>query len=324
MAILDGERVIAIEEHYYDETITAHYQGVDARTGGFVREKLEEVGEARITSMDAAGIDVQVLSHGAPSTQKLDAATGVPVARAANDRLYEICRAHPGRFAAFAALPTADPKASADELGRCVDKLGFKGAMIHGLTGGELFFDDRRFWPIYERAQALGVPLYIHPANPHPAVVDAYLKDYAEAFPGILNAGWGFTMETATAGIRIVLSGVLDKYPDTKIILGHLGEALPFLLWRIDMALNRPGNAGVAFRDAFCAHFHVTTSGFFSDPALLLCIQEMGIDRILFAVDYPFVPIEPGPKWMERVMLNSEDKAKLLHGNAERLLGLVD
>ena len=322
MTILDGRRVIAIEEHYYDEALTAHFEGVDARTGGFVRDRLLDVGAERVKAMDAAGIDVQILSHGAPSAQKLDAETGPGVAKAANDRLHEICRAFPGRFEGFAALATADPKTAADELERAVTKLNFKGAMIHGLTGGELFFDDRRFWPVFERAQALDVPLYIHPANPHPAVVEIYLKDYAEKYPGLLNAGWGFTMETATAGIRIVLSGVLDAYPDVKIILGHLGETLPFLLWRIDLALNRPGNDGIAFRDAFCSHFYVTTSGFFSDPALLLCIQEMGVDRILFAVDYPFVPIEPGPQWMERLMLNSEDKAKILHGNAERLLDM--
>lgn len=322
MAILNDQRVIAIEEHYYDDDITVQFEGIDARTGGFVRDKLEEVGEARLASMDACGIDVQVLSHGAPSTQKMDAETGVRVAAGANDRLAELIKVHPERFAGFAALPTADPAASADELERAVNKLGLKGAMIHGLTGGEHFFDKKQFWPIYERAQALDVPLYIHPANIHPTVAKIYLSDYAEAFPGITNAGWGFTMETATAGIRIVLSGVLDAYPDVKIILGHLGETLPFLLWRIDMAVNRPGNDGMAFRDAFCSHFHITTSGFFSDPALLCSIQEMGADRTLFAIDYPFVPNEPGPQWMERIMLNAEDKAKILHGNAEKLLGL--
>jgi predicted TIM-barrel fold metal-dependent hydrolase len=322
MSILNDQRVIAIEEHYYDDDITAQFEGIDARTGGFVRDKLEDVGDARLESMDAAGIDVQVLSHGAPSTQKMDAETGVRVAAGANDRLAEIIKTHPDRFAGFAALPTADPQASADELERAVNKLGLKGAMIHGLTGGEHFFDKKQFWPIYERAQALDVPLYIHPANIHPGVAEIYLNDYAEAFPGILNAGWGFTMETATAGIRIVLSGVLDAYPDVKIILGHLGETLPFLLWRIEMAVNRPGNDGMAFRDAFCSHFHITTSGFFSDPALLCCIQEMGADRTLFAIDYPFVPNEPGPAWMDRLMLNAEDKAKILHGNAEKLLRL--
>lgn len=322
MAILGGQRVIALEEHYYDTTITDHFTGSDRKIGGYVLDNLQEVGAGRIASMDAAGIDVQVLSHGAPSTQKLDAETGVSVARTANDHLAAICSAYPERLYAFAALPTADPVASADELERCVETHGFVGAMIHGLTGGELFIDDKRFWPIFERAQALDVPLYIHPATPNPKVVEAYLQPYADDYPGFLTAGWGFTMETATAGIRIVLSGVLDKYPDVRIMLGHLGETLPFLMWRIDLALNRPGNKnnGVAFRDAFTSHFYITTSGFFSDPALLLCIQAMGIDRVLFAVDYPFVPNEPGPKWMEGLMLNADDKAKILHGNAERLL----
>ena len=323
MAILDNQRVVAIEEHYYDPDVIAHYTGVDARTGGFVKDSLLEVGENRIKSMDSSGIDVQVLSHGAPSTQKLDADTAIAVAMAANDRLYEICSNYPGRLAGFAALPTTNPKAAADELSRSVNELGFKGGMIHGLTGEKrLFPDDQCFWPIFERAQILNVPIYIHPANPHPAVVDVYLKDYADKYPGIMNAGWGFTMETATMGIRLVLSGIFEKCPDLQIILGHLGETLPFLMWRIDMALNRPGNDGVEFRNIFTSHFYITTSGFFSDPALLCCIQEMGIDRIMFAIDYPFVPNEPGPKWMERLMLNSQDKGKILHGNAERLLAV--
>ena len=321
MTILNDQRVIAIEEHYYDENVISQFTGVDARTGGFVKDNLLEVGEMRIQSMDDCGIDIQVLSHGAPSTQRMDAETGIRVAKAANDYLYKVCQAHPDRLAGFAALPTGDPAAAADELERAVNELGFKGAMIHGLIGEEkLFLDDRRFWPIFDRAQDLDVPIYVHPANPHPAVVQAYLKDYAEAFPGFVNAGWGFTMETATMGIRLVLSGLFREYPNLKIILGHLGETLPFLMWRIDMALNRPGNDGVAFRDIFTSNFYITTSGFFSDPALLCCIQEMGADHILFAIDYPFVPIDPGPKWMERLMLNNNDKAKILHENAERIL----
>ncbi|MDD9906990.1 MAG: amidohydrolase family protein [Rhodospirillaceae bacterium] len=323
MTILDGQRVIAIEEHYSDPEVTALFEGIDGNAARMMHEQLDDVGEARLKSMDAAGIDVQVLSHAPPGPQRLDPETAVRVSKAANDRLRDICSAHPDRFAGFAMLPTPDPAAAADELERCVDKLGFKGALIHGLTGAErLFIDDERFWPIFERAEALDVPLYIHPAIPHPDVVDAYFKPYAKDHPGFLTAGWGFTMETATAGIRIILSGVLEKYPGTKIIMGHLGETLPFLLWRIDLALNRRGAAGVPFRELFTKHFHVTTSGFFSDPALLCCIQEMGTDRILFAVDYPFVPQEPGPKWMEGLMLNDTDKAKILHGNAETLLKL--
>ena len=323
MTILDGQRVIAIEEHYVDPEVASLFEGVDGNAARMLAAELEDTAEGRLKSMDDAGIDIQVLSHAPPGPQRLDAETAVRVSKGANDRLAEICRAHPDRFAGFAMLPTTDPSAAADELARTVETLGFKGALIHGLTGPErLFLDDERFWPIFERAEALGVPLYIHPAIPHPAVIDAYFRPYAKDHPGFVTAGWGFTMETATAGIRIVLSGVLEKYPGTKIILGHLGETLPFLLWRIDMALNRRGAAGVPFRELFTKHFYVTTSGFFSDPALLCCLQEMGADRILFAVDYPFVPQAPGPKWMEGLMLNAADKAKILHGNAERLLRL--
>jgi predicted TIM-barrel fold metal-dependent hydrolase len=312
-------QVIALEEHYLDPEVKPYITGVD-RTGGRVAERLDDVGDGRIAEMDAAGIDIQVLSHGAPSVQKIaDAELAVRLARAANDRLAEAVRAHPDRFAAFAMLPTPDPKAAADELERAVTRLGFKGAMVHGLTNG-LFLDDKRFWPIFERAQALDVPLYLHPAVPHPAVIEAYYKDYIQQFPNMLRAAWGFTVETATQGIRLIMSGAFDTYPRLKIILGHLGEGLPFLLWRINMALIRDGAGPSWFRDAFCEHFWITTSGFFSNPALLCCVMELGIDRILFSIDYPFVENKPGTDWIEHIPLSTEDKAKLLNENVKRLL----
>jgi 2,3-dihydroxybenzoate decarboxylase len=271
--------------------------------------------------MDEAGIDLQVLSHGAPATQRFDAETGKRLARLANDRLHETVNAHPTRYAGFAALPTADPKASADELERAVTKLGFKGAMVHGLTNG-VFFDDKRFWPIFERAEKLDVPLYLHPGLPHPAVVEAYYKDYLKDFPAILTAAWGFTVETATQGIRLILSGAFDAYPNLKIILGHMGESLPFSLWRIDQGLSRASKMPRTFRDYFCTHFWITTSGNFSTPALLCSMLEMGVDRVLFSVDYPYVMNAPGTKWMDGVPLSAEDKEKILSGNAKRLLRL--
>jgi 2,3-dihydroxybenzoate decarboxylase len=215
---------------------------------------------------------------------------------------------------------TADPAAAADELERAV-KLGFKGAMIHGLSNGA-FIDEQRFWPIFERAQALDVPIYLHPSVPHPSVMDAYYKDYAKDFPMVIRAAWGFTVETATQALRLVLSGVFDKYPNLKFILGHLGETLPFLVWRIDNALARPGQKSMSFRDVFTHNFYITTSGFFSNPALLCCVMEMGIDRILFAIDWPFVPNPPGTRWIETMPLCEEDKVKLLSGNARKLLRL--
>jgi len=311
--------VIALEEHYWDEEVARHFgpPGAEMSRPG-LRERLGDLGALRIREMDEAGIDLQVISHGAPATQRLDAATAVPVSRNANDRLFKAVKANPGRFEAFAVLPSADPKAAADELERAVTKLGFKGAMMHGLTKEGRFLDLKEFWPIYERAQALDVPIYIHPAVPHRAVVDAYYKDYLEQFPGLMTAAWGFTVETATQGIRLVLSGVFEAYPRLKIILGHLGESLPFSLWRIDMALSR--HRATPFRDTFREHFWITTSGNFSTPSLLCCVMEMGADRILFSVDYPFVPNLPGVKWMEGVPLGPEDREKILNGNARRLL----
>jgi len=312
-------KVIAIEEHFWTPALR-DASGVTAVINHpEIMRRLDDFGTLRIHEMDEAGIDMQVLSLANPGLQKLDAETAVGLARRANDRLNEAVRAHPDRFAAFAAIPTPDPKAAGDELERTVTKYGFKGALINGLTNG-LFLDDKRFWPIFERAQALDVPLYMHPSIPHPAVIEAYYKDYVEQYPSLLRAAWGFTVETATQGLRLVLSGVFDAYPGLKIILGHLGEGLPFYLWRISMGLARDGRGGKSFRDTFCEHFYITTSGFFSDPALLCCMMEMGIDRILFSVDYPFVDNPPGTKWTETLPLCSEDKEKLLNGNARRLL----
>jgi predicted TIM-barrel fold metal-dependent hydrolase len=310
--------VIAIEEHYSDAELTALFTGRDAFAPPRVVKALEDVGEARLKDMDESGIDIQVLSHSAPSLQKITSGA-VELGRRVNDRLAAIIATAPKRFAGFAVLPTSDPAAAADELERCVTRLGFKGAMIHGLAHGH-FIDDARYWPIFARAEALDVPIYLHPAMPHEAVIDAYYKEYAEDYPVLLRAAWGFTVETATLGVRLVLSGVFEKHPKLKFILGHLGEGLPFLLWRINNGLARPGQRPVQFRDLFSQHFSVTTSGFFSDPALLLCVQELGIDRILFAVDYPFEANAPGPAWLETVPLCDEDKAKIASGNARRLL----
>jgi predicted TIM-barrel fold metal-dependent hydrolase len=314
-------RIIAIEEHYVDAEVREHFEAADQRKQPGVTERLEDLSNLRIKEMDECGIDFQVLSLTAPSTQRFEPETSVRLARAANDRLSEAVKRHPTRFAAFAAIPTPDPKAAADELERTVTKFGFKGAMVHGLTNGA-FLDEKRFWPIFERAAALDVPLYMHPANPSPIVIDAYYKEYANDFPMLLRAGWGFTVETATQGIRLVLSGLFDKYPGLKIILGHLGEGLPFLLWRIDSALSRHGNKPLNFRKLFCDHFWITTSGFFSNPALMCCVQELGVDRIIFSVDYPFVANKPAVDWIPTIPLCEEDKIKILSGNVERLLKL--
>jgi len=309
--------VIALEEHYWDQELAAHAEAVERNPK--IAERLLDLGALRLKEMDEAGVDVQVLSHGSPSAQQLAGADAAAIVERVNDRLAAFIKTRPDRFAAFGALATCDPAAAANELERIVTRHGFKGAMIHGLTNGR-FIDDKKFWPIFERAAKLDVPIYLHPSLPHPAVMDAYYKDYLKEYPMVIRAAWGFTVETATQAIRMVLSGVFDAYPDLKIILGHLGETLPFLVWRIDQALSRPGQKTISFRDVFCGHFYLTTSGNFSNPALLCCVQEVGVDRLMFAVDWPFVQNGLATGWVDTMPLCEEDKIKILSGNARRLL----
>jgi predicted TIM-barrel fold metal-dependent hydrolase len=310
--------VIAIEEHYWDEELSKTYVGAEAGRPGEQHKRLHDFTGIRVNEMDETGIDVQVISHGAPSTQKLPAESAVALTRRVNDRLHKAIAGN-ARFAAFAALPTAVPEAAADELERATKELGFKGAMLHGLANG-VFLDDRRFWPIYARAEQLDVPIYLHPAHPNAEVQRIYYGDYVKDFPMVARPAWGYTVETATTAIRLVLSGVFERHPKLKIVLGHLGETLPFLIWRIDQALKRPGQKVMSFRDIFAGNFYITTSGNFSNPALLCCVMEMGVDHILFAVDWPFVMNPPAMEWMATVPLSDADKAKILSGNAKALL----
>ncbi len=321
MTTKSGSQVIAIEEHYLDADVD---EKVNKKAGGgqATRNRLLDMTDVRIKEMDEAGIDFQVLSHCPPGAQAFDFDEAAVRARGVNDRLKAVIDSKPDRFGGFASLPLRNPAAAADELERCVDKLGFKGGMVHGLTDGK-FIDDQSYWPIFERAQALDMPIYIHPGRPHADVINAYYKDYVEKYPGILSAAWGFTVETATACVRMVMSGVFDKYPDLKILVGHMGEGLPFLLWRINHSLANPsrqdGNS-LEFREIFRKHFWITTSGNFSDAALLCTVMEMGVDRIIFSVDWPYVENAPGTEWMETIPLGTEDREKILNGNAKRLL----
>jgi 2,3-dihydroxybenzoate decarboxylase len=310
--------IIALEEHYWDPDLVAMFPGREGKRASELERRMFDMGELRLREMDEAGVDIQVLSHGAPATQKLDAETSVRMALQTNDRLAAFVASKPDRFAALAALPTPDPKAAADEFERTVTKHGFKGAMIHGLTNGQ-FIDEPQYWPIFERAQALDVPVYLHPSFPHPAVIEAYYKTYAAEFNWLIGPALGFTVETATQCVRMIISGVFQKYPKLKVIVGHLGEGLPFLLWRMDHFLSR---ADRPFREVFENNFYLTTSGNFSDIALNASIAALGVDRIMFSVDWPFATNKEGVDWMQATSLNSVDKAKVLGNNAASLLKL--
>jgi predicted TIM-barrel fold metal-dependent hydrolase len=317
--MIKNHPVIALEEHYWHDEVVKTAGGEASNRPGNIVERLREIGPMRIATMDEAGIDVQVLGHGMPSTQRMDAESAVRLARISNDYVAEKCKAYPTRLYGFANLPTPDPKAAADELERSVTKLGFKGAMVHGPSNG-IFLDDEQFWPMWERAAALDVPIYMHPASMDQRVADIYLKDYLKKYPVLIGAAWGFTIETATIGLRMVLSGVFEKYPKLQIILGHMGEALPFLLHRESETLHKLTPDGKDFRDIFTNHFHITTAGYYSTPALNFTITEMGIDRVLFSVDYPYVDSKAGTDWMAGLQLNATDKGKILGGNAKTLL----
>jgi predicted TIM-barrel fold metal-dependent hydrolase len=243
--------------------------------------------------------------------------------REENDRLAELVGRRPDRLAAFAALPTAEPPAAAGELERGVRALGLKGALINGPTGGR-FLDDQFFWPILECAESLEVPIYVHPAPPSPAIVDAYYSGFSPQVNTALATGaWGWHIETGLHVLRLILAGVFDRFPKLQLVVGHMGEALPFMLRRamgplgVEVTgLQRP------LPEYFRENVHLSTSGFFSVPPFLNALLEVGADRIMFAIDYPFSTNERGRAFLDALPVGPADKEKIAHGNAERLLRL--
>ncbi len=307
-------RIIALEEHFWTPELIALRRTVDQVNPKSV-ERLGDLGALRLREMDAAGIDIQVLSEAEPGVQNLAPEVAVPLARVSNDLLHEAVKRSPARFAGFATLPTPDPVAAARELERTVKELGFCGAMVHGSSRGH-FLDEPQFRPIFESASALDVPIYLHPCTPQPAVFDTYYKDY----PGLGRAALGFGIEMAVQAARLVVSGVFDEFPRLKIILGHLGETLPFVLWRADDTLSRRAKLRRSFREYFTDHFYLTTSGNFSQPALQCAIAELGVARILFAVDWPFQPNGQAVDFVEQAKLTAAEREQIFGINARSLL----
>ncbi len=321
-------RTIAIEEHFitpmYREKVGAnefrnfYLKSRSEQLGHDIVEQHADLGAKRLAHMDAAGIDVQVLSFGSPGAQGFDADVAIPMARDANDRAHETVKKYPGRFEAFAALPTADPKAAAAELERTVTQLGFKGTMIHGHTRG-VFLDDRKNWVIFERAEALGVPIYLHPTLPHPLAMQSYF----DGFEDIARAGWGFAVETSCHFLRIVFAGVFDAFPKLKFILGHLGEGLPFAMHRLNDHTYRAAKRRGLKREPIeylRENMVVTTSGNWYEPAFVCTMLALGADNILFAVDWPYEPNLTGMEFLKKISISDLDREKIAHLNAERIL----
>jgi len=320
-------RTIALEEHITTpDIVKAAQMSMSGAVPAFLQAmsaKLLDVGEGRIADMDAAGIDMQVLSVSANTVDKLDSATANELARDANDRMAAAVRAHPARFAAFATLALQEPDRAAAEFERCIHQLGFKGAMLNGTANGQ-FLDHPRFTPIFETAQALDVPIYLHPAPPPKPVMDAYYSGLPSSLGFILSTGaWGWHVETGMHSLRLIVGGVFDRFPKLKIIIGHMGENLPFSIARSEMALGRTAtNLKRPVSEYFCEHFYLTTSGYFTMPPFLCMQQVVGIDRIMFSVDYPFSPNTLGRKFLDNLAVSPEDLEKIAHRNAEQLLKL--
>jgi predicted TIM-barrel fold metal-dependent hydrolase len=261
-----------------------------------------------------------VLSHNQPGCQALDGAQAIATARDVNDCLFEAIKAHPDRFAGLAALPTAEPPAAVKELDRAISRLGFKGAVINGCSGGS-FLDEKRFWCIFECAEGLDVPIYLHPSRPHAAVMQTYFAGYEE----LALAAWGFGIETGVHFLRLALAGVFDAFPKLTIILGHLGEGLPFMLHRINdqtqLAATRRGLKRTLAR-YLRENLVVTCSGNFSSPAFLCTMMALGVDNLLFSVDWPYESNEVAVEFLKTQPLAADDLEKVAHLNAERVLRL--
>ncbi len=288
-----------------------------------IRAKLLDLGTGRLADMDAAGIDMQVLSLAGFDMDRLDPATATALARDVNDVLAAAVQAYPARFQAFAAVNLQDPDAAAAELERSIRQLHFVGVMVNGATCGA-FLDHPRFTPFWAAAQALDVPVYLHPAPPPEPVRAAYFGDLPQDLGSLLaTAAWGWHAETGLHALRLMASGLFDRFPGLQIVIGHMGENLPFSLARADAILSRTRlETSRTIAEIFHQHFHITTSGYFTLPPLLCALEVVGADRILFSIDYPFASNQIGRKFLDSLPLNPADMHKIAHGNAERLLKL--
>jgi predicted TIM-barrel fold metal-dependent hydrolase len=320
-------RTIALEEHFWTPELAAPPDSPILALGGQGLDgRLRDLDKTRLADMDAAGIDVQVLSHAQPAAQGLPGADGVAAARRANDHLAAAVARHPDRFAGFATLPTASPSAAGDELERAVGELGFVGGLVNSTFGTDsAFLDDPHFEGLLSRFEELDVPLYLHPAEPPESIREIFLRGLRPAvIDRLATAGWGWHAEAGLHALRMVVADVFGRHPGLRLILGHCGEMLPFMLARIDQ-LMPPSITGLEhpISEYFLRHVWLTTSGMFSLPPVLCTVQVFGVERVLFSVDYPFGGNAAGRGMLDALPLSPEDKAKIAGLNAERVLGLA-
>ena len=324
-------KTITLEEHMTTERFIAAMAGASTARGAMAQymermnASLLDVGEGRIAAMDAGGIDVQVLSLGGGGTNSLDPGLAAEICTDANQKMAEAVAAHPKRFAAFAALPVQAPARAAEMLQTCVGK-GFKGAMISGTVAGK-FLDRPEFLPIFEAAQALDVPIYLHPAPPPSTVREAYFGDLEPPLDFMLStSAWGWHVETGLHSLRLMASGLFDRLPNLKIIVGHMGEDLPYSIARADSVISRGigGKLKRGIQECFVENFWITNSGYFTLPPVQCALAVVKPDRLMLSVDYPFSQPQQGTQWLRDLgsILPQQDVERIASGNAAALLKL--
>jgi 5-carboxyvanillate decarboxylase len=313
---LDALReLIAATREYDPDTFLAGMQ----TAGGPITRRLLDLGEERIRIMDEGGIAMHLLAMTSTGVQQFSADKGAALARLGNDRLAQAIKDHPGRYAGLATVTPQDPVRAVKEMDRAITKLKLNGVMINSHTNGE-YLDETKYWPILEAAAALDVPIYIHPRAPAPNMAAAYRKYQLE------HAIWGYAVEVGLHAVRLILSGVFDQYPKLRVVIGHMGENIPYALYRLDyMATNYPFDRPKLRRkpsDYFRENFAITTSGVNWMPALELCLKVLGPDNIMWAVDYPYQETMEAVKWLDDAELPADVKDKLFYRNAERIFRL--
>jgi gamma-resorcylate decarboxylase len=316
---------IAVEEHFRIEETKGSEARYSSPYWSGLSGKLLEVGGARLAEMDANGIAIAVLSLNSNAVQGIfDIGKAVEIAHRANDALADIVARRPDRFAALAALPMQDPERAAVELNRCVRELNCKGALVNGFSqvgtaDSAVYYDQPQYLPFWAEVERLGVPFYLHPRDQLPSRRQAY-----DGHPWLVGSPWGFADETAIHALRLMGSGLFDRHPRLQIVLGHLGERIPYDLWRLDHRLAQvPGRpAKQTMTDYFRKNFHVTTSGHFCTQSLVYAILTLGADRVLFAVDYPFEDHAQAAAWFDTTDIAEADRQKIGRANAMTLFGL--
>ena len=313
---MDAQRELLAKQQEYDPDLFLWRFQTDR--AGPIHNKLIDLFDERLRTMDEYDVDMHVLGLTSTGVQMLDADKGTALAAIANDRLHEAVQKYPKRFAGLGTFAPQDPARAVKEIERVMTKLKLSGLIINSHTNGE-FLSERKYWPILEALAGLNAPLYIHPRSPNPLMAKAYRTDHLE------HAIWGYAAETGLHGLRIITSGALDQFPKLQIVLGHMGEGIPYWFYRLDymhslgpVNFERP-KLKLLPSEYFKRNFYITTSGMNWDPTLRFCIEVMGADRIMWAVDYPYQHHPDAVEFLDAATISEKDKQKIYHENAERV-----